>query len=103
MAVTYLIRFSVVPDQRERFLTLLEDLLDAMRAEPMFREAILHSSPDSENTFLLYETWVDHEDVVTAQIHRPYRQAWHEALPSLLSKDREITIWTPLRADRAQP
>lgn len=102
MAVTYVITFHVVPDQRARFLALLEGVLDAMRSEPMFHEAILHRDPASEHRFMLYETWEDHDDVLNVQIHRPYRRAWHEALPSLLEKEREIAIWEPLRADRAQ-
>ena len=102
MAVTYVIKFQVIPDQRARFLALLEGVLDAMRSEPMFHEAILHRDPDSDYRFMLYETWEDHDDVLNVQMHRPYRQAWHEALPTLLEKDREITIWEPLRADRAQ-
>ena len=101
MAVTYLIKFHVVPDQRTRFLVLLEGVLDAMKSEPMFHEAILHRDPTSEYRFMLYETWEDHDDVLNVQLHRPYRQAWHEALPALLEKDRDITIWQPLRADRA--
>ncbi|MGE0211625.1 MAG: putative quinol monooxygenase [Parvibaculaceae bacterium] len=102
MAVTYVIKFEVVPEQRTRFLSLLEGVLDAMRSEPMFHRAILHQDPASEHRFMLYETWEDHDDVLNVQLHRPYRQAWHEALPALLEKDRDITIWEPLRADSAQ-
>lgn len=101
MAITYVIKFQVIPTERARFLLLLEGVLNAMRSEPMFREAILHQDPASDNRFMLYETWEDHDDVLNVQLHRPYRQAWHEALPTLLEKDREITIWEPLRADRA--
>ena len=45
MAVTYLIRFAVKPDRVPRFLSLLNGVLDAMRAEATFREAILHEDP----------------------------------------------------------
>lgn len=100
MPVTYVIIFEIVPEQRERFLKLLTGVLDAMRSEPMFHEAILHRDPDNENRMMLYETWESHEDVMAVQLHRPYRQAWHEALPELLSKPRDITIWHPIRADR---
>ena len=101
MAVTYVIKFHVIADQRARFLLLLEGVLNAMRSEPMFREAILHCDPETDNRFMLYETWEDHDDVFTVQLQRPYRQAWHEALPTLLAEDRDIAIWQPLRADRA--
>ena len=42
MPITYLIKFDVVPEQRDRFLGLLNGILDAMRSEPMFHQAILH-------------------------------------------------------------
>jgi quinol monooxygenase YgiN len=100
MPVTYLIRFDVNPEKRELFLSLLTDMLDAMRSEVTFHQAILHRDPSSEQSFMLYETWESHEDVMEVQLHRPYRQAWHQALPELLSKPRDITIWEPIRADR---
>ncbi len=100
MPVTYLIKFQVVPKQRNQFLKLLEGVLDAMRDEPTFHEAILHRDPASEHRFMLYETWESHEDVVNVQMHRPYRRAWHEALPTLLERERDISIWEPMRADR---
>jgi quinol monooxygenase YgiN len=99
MPVTYLIKFDVVPEQRDRFLALMNDLLDAMRSEPMFHRAILHQDPASANRFMLYETWESHEDVLKVQLKRPYREAWLQALPELLGKPRDISIWEPLRAD----
>ncbi len=101
MPVTYLIRFNVVPAERDRFLALLEGVLDAMRSEPMFHEAILHADPEDANRFLLYETWEDHDDVLAVQLLRPYRAAYHAALPELLVEDRDVSVWHPLRADRA--
>jgi (4S)-4-hydroxy-5-phosphonooxypentane-2,3-dione isomerase len=100
MAVTYLINFHVLPERRKEFLELLEALLDAMRSEPMFLEATLHRDPMSEDRFMLHETWESHEDVLNVQLDRPYRRAWHEALPHLLSQDRDISIWEPMRSDR---
>jgi quinol monooxygenase YgiN len=101
MPVTYVITFDIIPEQREPFLALLTGVLDAMRSEPMFHEAILHRDPADENRLMLYETWEDHEDVLHVQIHRPYRQEFHAALPHMLAKPRDVTIWSPLRADRA--
>jgi len=101
MPVTYLIKFQVVPDQRSRFLELLTGVLDTMRSEPTFHEAILHRDPQSEHLFMLYETWESHEDVLNVQLHRPYRRTWHDALPALLEQERDITIWEPIGAERA--
>ena len=53
MAVTYLIHFDVVPEQRERFLDLLNGVLDAMRDEPMFHHAVLQEDPENQHRFML--------------------------------------------------
>jgi quinol monooxygenase YgiN len=103
MPVTYVIKFKVVPERREEFLALLYHVLDSMKHEPMYHAATLHRAPDSENTFLLTETWESHEDVLNVQLNRAYRQAWHAALPQLLEGEREIGIWEPIKADRRQP
>ncbi|MCC2611292.1 putative quinol monooxygenase [Neorhizobium petrolearium] len=102
MAVTYVIRFDIRPDQRERFMMLLTEVLDAMRHEPMFHQAVLHADPDDENRMMLYETWEDHEDVLEVQLKRPYRNAWHAALPELLAGPRDISIWRPVHSDRSE-
>jgi quinol monooxygenase YgiN len=102
VSVTYLIEFQVVPAERERFLGLLNGVLDAMRAEETFQDATLHVDPENENRFLLHETWADHREVLDVQIKRPYRDAWHAALPELLLRPRGISVWTPLRSDRAR-
>jgi quinol monooxygenase YgiN len=102
MPVTYLIEFQVVPEQRSEFLELLEGVLDAMRSEPMFHQAVLHRDPACDQRFMLCETWESHEDVLNVQLHRPYRRAWHAALPRLLRQERDISIWEPVRSDRQQ-
>jgi quinol monooxygenase YgiN len=99
--VTYVIIFDVVPERHDEFLELLGGVLDAMRTEPTFREAILSRDPEREDRFMLYETWESHEDVMEVQLARPYRRGWHEALPRVLRRERDVTIWQPLRSDRA--
>lgn len=99
MPVTYSIKFDVVPERREEFLKLLTSVLDAMRLEPMFHEAILHEEPASPFRFMLYETWESHEDVLDVQLARPYRREWHASLGRILVRERDITVWTPIRRD----
>ncbi|WP_102960591.1 putative quinol monooxygenase [Mangrovicella endophytica] len=101
MSVSYLITFQVRPTERERFLALLNGVLDAMRGETTFRSAAFHADPGDPCRFLLLESWADHEDVVEVQLARPYREAWHAALPELLERPRDIGVWTPLRQDVA--
>ena len=53
MHTTYLIGFQVRDGQHERFLELLNALLDAMRHEKTFVNATLHRDGENENRFLL--------------------------------------------------
>jgi autoinducer 2-degrading protein len=100
MSVTYVIRFEVVPEKLDQFMHLLDSLLDAMRTEPNFHEAILHRDSECVHHLMLYETWESHEDVLSVQLHRPYRRVFHDSLPELLLKPRDITMWRSIRADR---
>lgn len=100
MPVTYLITFDVVPEQRDRFLALLNGVLDAMRDEPMFHQASLHVDAENDNRLMLHETWEDHDDVLEVQLKRAYRQAYHDALPEMLAGPRNVSVWRPVRADR---
>jgi (4S)-4-hydroxy-5-phosphonooxypentane-2,3-dione isomerase len=43
VAVTYVIHFDVVPEKLDRFVHLLNGVLDAMRAGPSFHEAVTAS------------------------------------------------------------
>src|SRR4051794_13322674 len=95
MPVTYVIRFEVAPGKRRQFLALLDPVLDAMREETMFHEAVLHGDLHSDHRLMLYETWESHEDVLNVQLHRPYRRARHAALPDILRTERDISIWEP--------
>jgi quinol monooxygenase YgiN len=99
MPITYVIKFKVVPARRDEFLERLRRLLDTMKHESMYHAAVLHRDPGSENSFLLYETWESHEDVLKVQLLRPYRAEWHAMLPELLEAEREIGIWEPIKAD----
>ena len=99
MSETYVITFHVRPDQIGRFRALLDPVLDAMRHEATFVRAALHVDPEHPEVFELHETWTDRDDVLNVQLHRPYRNAWHQALDGLLSRPRDIRIWRCLRSD----
>ncbi|BCM87066.1 putative quinol monooxygenase [Methylobacterium indicum] len=96
MSIAYLVGFRLRDGQRERFLDLLTAVMDAMRHEATYRAATLHADPDDPTRFLLHEIWADHDDVVNVQLHRPYRRAWHAALPELLREERRIEVWRPV-------
>lgn len=97
--VTYVITVTVNPGCEAELMALLTPVLDAMRHEAGFINAVLHRDAADPNRFMLYETWADHDEVVAVEIHRDYRRAFNEALPRLLAGPREVQIWRPMRAD----
>lgn len=103
MPVAFTVTLHVKPGQEQRLLDLLTPVLDAMRHESTFINAVLHRDPEDPTRFMLYETWADLNDVVEVQLKRDYRRAYHDALPELLRTERGIGVWQPMRADFAAP
>ena len=99
--VAFIVSLDVKPGREEEFLGLLTPVLDAMRREATFINAVLHRDAEDPSRFMLYETWADLDDVVQVQVKRDYRKAYLERLPELLRAPREIQVWRPQRADFA--
>ncbi len=97
--VTYVIFFTIRSGKEEAFLQLLHPVLNAMRHERSFCNAVLHRDPAASNRYMLYESWADANDVMDVQVHRSYRQAFWSALPDLLENAREVQVWSPMRGD----
>lgn len=100
-AVTFVITLILRPGCEQAFLELLQPVLDAMRHETTFINAVLHRDPKDPVRFMLYETWADLEDVTQVQMQRSYRQDYWAKLPALLAEDRHIQVWKPMRGDFA--
>lgn len=99
--VAFAITLKLKPGSAPAFLDLLTPVLDALRHEPSFVDAVLHRDPEDPDRFLLVETWADLDDVVQVQMHRGYRQAYWDGLPALLAEDRQVETWKPVRGDFA--
>ncbi|WP_207479096.1 putative quinol monooxygenase [Arenibaculum pallidiluteum] len=99
--VTFVVGLHVKEGREDEFLALLTPVLDAMRGESTFINAVLHRDAADPASFMIYETWADLTDVVEVQIKRPYRAAYEAALPEILRTPREVRIWRPLRGDFA--
>lgn len=99
--VAFVISVRIRAGAEEEFLALLTPLLDAMRHEPTFINAVLHRDPEDSCHFMLYETWADLRDVTEVQLNRAYRAAFMQRLPEMAASEREVTVWTPLRSDFA--
>jgi quinol monooxygenase YgiN len=99
--VTFVVTIALKPGREEEFLDLLMPVLDAMRHETTFINAVLHQDPQDATRFMIYETWADLDDVVEIQMHREYRKAYWERLPDLLREPRQVQTWKPMRRDFA--
>jgi quinol monooxygenase YgiN len=93
------VSLRVKAGREEEFLGLLAPVLDAMRHEPTFINAVLHRDPEDATRFMLYETWADREDLIAVQRKRGYRREYEARLADLLDEPRRAEIWHPLRAD----
>lgn len=99
--LAFIVHFRLKPGCEEEFLTLLTPVLDAVRHESTFINAMLHQDPEDPSRFMLYETWADLGDVTNVQIGRNYRKAFWDRLPDLLAEPRQIQTWRPMRSDFA--
>lgn len=99
--VSFIISVHLKPGHEEEFLSLVTPVLDAMRHEPSFINAVLHRDAEDPALFMLYETWADLDDVMEVQIHREYRKAYWDRLPELLAEPRQVQVWKPMRSDFA--
>lgn len=99
--IAFTVALRAKPGCEDELLRLLTPVLDAMRHETTFVNAVLHQDPEDPTRFMLYETWADRDDVLRVQIHRDYRRAYLARLPEILSEPRQIQIWQPLRGDFA--
>ncbi|HEY8370497.1 MAG TPA: putative quinol monooxygenase [Thermodesulfobacteriota bacterium] len=97
--VVAVVSIHVKPGYEEEFLRLVTPVLDAMRHEATFVNAVLHRDPDDPTRFMLYETWADLDELSRVQVHREYRKAYWARLPRLLREPRQVQIWEPLRGD----
>ena len=99
--IAFVVTLHVRPGFEEEFLGLLEPVLDAMRHEATFINAVLHRDPEDPTRFMIYETWADLADVEGVQVKREYRAAYEARLPEILREPRQVSFWRPQRADFA--
>lgn len=99
MDVIYTVYFHVRHGCEQEFVEIITPVMDAMRHEATFVNAVLHAHPEDSTRFMLYETWSDADDVEQVQLHRSYRQPFWSRLPHILASPREVQTWSKQRAD----
>ncbi|MGE0718127.1 MAG: putative quinol monooxygenase [Alphaproteobacteria bacterium] len=93
------VSLHVLPEHVDEFVALLTGVLDAMRHERTFVNAVVHRDPADPTRFMIYETWADRDDLQRVQLHRRYRKAYTDRLPQLLRQARTFEVWDIARSD----
>jgi quinol monooxygenase YgiN len=99
--IVFIVLIHVKPGTEEELLRLVTPVLDSMRHEATFVNAVLHQDLTDPTLFMLYETWTDLDDVSNVQMHREYRRVFWARLPEILREPRHVQSWRPLRGDFA--
>jgi quinol monooxygenase YgiN len=94
-----LVYIALKPDFEDEYLSLINGVVDQMRHEASFVNAVVHRSADDPTLFVLHETWLDREEFFAVQMKRPYRQTYEARLPEIMRAPREVKILEPLRRE----
>ena len=94
-----LVRIPVKAGFENEYLSLINAVIDEMRHETSFVNAVVHRSTEDPTVFLLHETWLGRDEFFTVQMKRSYRESYEARLPQIMRAPREITILEPLRRE----
>jgi quinol monooxygenase YgiN len=88
-----LVTIPLKPGRANEFLTLLDDVIAAMRSEETFINVAVLQGADDPDTIILYETWIDRDDFSFVQRKRTYRDTYEARLPELLREPRRVEFY----------
>lgn len=100
-AFTMFVTICLKPDCAEEYLSLVNEVNNAMRHEPTFVNTVLSRGIKDPSLFKLHETWLDREDFFSVQMKHGYREKYEARLPALLQRPREMEIFDLVRGDFA--
>lgn len=90
------IRFKLVASAKSQFLPHLDELIQAMAAEPSFVSAVLNEDPNAEDELVLFEVWNGSRDEWLAQQpEKPYRSVYDDATRELIA-DKQVRFLSPI-------
>ena len=90
---------EVRPEHVEEFLTLVSEVIDAMRHESTFINTVLSRDLNDPSRFSLFEIWQDREEFFSVQLHRAYRSSYSHRIEQICKTPRQISEWLQIRAD----
>src|SRR6266851_5467250 len=85
-----LVRIPVKAGFENEYLSLINAVIDEMRHETSFVNAVVHRSTEDPTVFLLHETWLGRDEFFTVQMKRSYRESYEARLPGIMR------FWTGL-------
>src|SRR5258708_8356516 len=94
-----LVRIPVKAGFENEYLSLINAVIDEMRYETSFVNAVVHRSTEDPTVFLLHETWLGRDEFFTVQMNRSYLESYESRLPQITRAARAITILEPARLD----
>jgi quinol monooxygenase YgiN len=94
--IVLLVRFDTKPDQLNAFIGSLRQVVDIMRKETSFIDAVISQCVDRPNELLMYETWCgDRESWLRDEPPTPFCAEYEQALADLVLSC-EVKWFTPL-------
>jgi quinol monooxygenase YgiN len=83
-----LVRIPVKAGFENEYLSLINAVIDEMRHETSFVNAVVHQSTEDPTVFLLHETWLGRDEFFTVQMKRSYRESYEARLPQIMRAPR---------------
>lgn len=89
-------RFHLKPGMRARYLSILEVVLQGIRAEPLCKSILVHEDLQNPDLVILYEIWAGTREAFDRdERNKPYRAEYARILPDLLIKPVEVDWLLP--------
>src|SRR5260370_16603417 len=86
-----LVRIPVKAGFENEYLSLINAVIDEMRHETSFVNAVVHRSTEAPTVFLLHETWLGRDEFFTVHMKLSYPHSYPARLPQIMRAPREIT------------
>jgi quinol monooxygenase YgiN len=94
--VVLYVRFKTKAGKKDEFRQQLYAVIETMKEEPAFVNAIIHDDPNHPDDIVIYETWQGtRESWLKNEFTRPYRASYEKLLAGLL-EERDIVFLTPV-------
>lgn len=94
--VVLYIRFKTKFGKKEEFRRHRHEVIETMKEEPAFINAIIHDDPDHPGDIVIYETWHGtRESWFKNEFTKPYRAPYEKLLTELLD-ERVVVFLNPV-------